>query len=58
MRVAFIFAHLDDESYGPLGTIALHIKQGDEVIVVSMCRGNRPRCRRAKYTCSDIYRNM
>jgi len=42
MKVAFIFAHLDDESYGPLGTIATHVKQGDEVIVVSMCRGNRP----------------
>ena len=42
MKVAFIFAHLDDESYGPLGTIARHVKQGDEVVVVSMCRGNRP----------------
>lgn len=42
MKVAFIFAHLDDESYGPLGTIASHVKQGDEVFVVSMCKGNRP----------------
>lgn len=42
MKVAFIFAHLDDESYGPLGTIATHVKQGDDVFVVSMCRGNRP----------------
>lgn len=42
MRVAFIFAHLDDESYGPIGTIASHVKNGDEVILVSMCRGNRP----------------
>lgn len=42
MKVAFIFAHLDDESYGPLGTIAEHVKQGDEVVVISMCRGNRP----------------
>jgi LmbE family N-acetylglucosaminyl deacetylase len=42
MRVAFIFAHLDDESYGPLGTIAKHVKNNDEVFVISMCRGNRP----------------
>lgn len=42
MKVVFVFAHLDDESYGPLGTIATHVKKGDKVIVVSMCRGNRP----------------
>lgn len=42
MKVAFILAHLDDETFGPLGTIASHVKKGDEVVVVSMCRGNRP----------------
>ena len=42
MKVAFIFAHPDDESYGPSGTIMSHVAAGDDVTVVSLCKGNRP----------------
>lgn len=41
-NVLFVFAHLDDESFGPAGTIAKHAAQGDNVCVYSLCRGNRP----------------
>lgn len=37
----FIFAHPDDEAYGPAGTIA-KIAQNHQVVVVSLCQGNRP----------------
>jgi LmbE family N-acetylglucosaminyl deacetylase len=39
--ILFVFAHPDDESYGPAGTIAKLAKQED-VIVVSLCNGARP----------------
>lgn len=42
MNVVFIFAHPDDESFGPSGTIMHHINAGDNVTVVSLCKGNRP----------------
>jgi LmbE family N-acetylglucosaminyl deacetylase len=40
--IMFIFAHPDDEAYGPAGTIKKLTSEGKEVVVVSMCRGNRP----------------
>lgn len=40
--IMFIFAHPDDEAYGPAGTIKKLTDAGEEVVVVSMCRGNRP----------------
>ena len=39
--IAFIFAHLDDESYGPLGTIA-KLSKDNEVFVLALCNGSRP----------------
>jgi LmbE family N-acetylglucosaminyl deacetylase len=42
MKVLFIFAHPDDESFGPAGTIMTHLGAGDDVTVVSLCKGNRP----------------
>jgi N-acetylglucosamine malate deacetylase 1 len=41
MKIAFIFAHPDDEAYGPAGTIA-KLSQDHEVTVVSLCQGDRP----------------
>ena len=42
MNVMFIFAHPDDEAYGPAGTIHKLAQKDNNVTVVSMCRGNRP----------------
>ena len=42
MRVVFIFAHPDDEAYGPAGTIHQLANKGHDVTVVSMCKGDRP----------------
>lgn len=39
--ILFIFAHPDDEAYGPAGTIA-RLAEDDEVMVVSLCNGERP----------------
>ena len=39
--ILFIFAHPDDEAYGPAGTIARLTKTSD-VTVVSLCNGERP----------------
>lgn len=39
--VLFIFAHPDDEAYGPAGTIS-KLAVGNKVLVASLCRGNRP----------------
>lgn len=41
MRKLFLFAHPDDESYGPAGTIAKTSLES-ETLVVSLCDGSRP----------------
>ena len=42
MKIVFIFAHPDDEAYGPSGTICKLTNAGHSVSVVVMCKGNRP----------------
>ena len=42
MTTVFLLAHPDDEAFGPAGTIAKLSSFGESVIVVSMCRGDRP----------------
>lgn len=41
MKILFVFAHLDDESFGPAGTIK-KLSEKNEVFVVSLCKGDRP----------------
>ena len=42
MNVLFVFAHPDDEAFGPAGTIKKLSSAGHRVWVVSLCKGNRP----------------
>lgn len=42
MNVLFVFAHPDDEAFGPAGTIARSVDAGDNVWVLSLCKGDRP----------------
>ena len=39
--IAFIFAHLDDESFGPSGTIA-KLAKDNEIFILSVSNGSRP----------------
>jgi len=41
LKILFIFAHPDDESYGPAGTIK-KLSESNDVFVVSLCKGDRP----------------
>lgn len=42
MTTLVIVAHPDDEAFGPAGTIASLTASGEHVVVVSLCKGNRP----------------
>lgn len=42
MKILFLFAHPDDEAYGPAGTISKLSKKSNDVVVVSLCNGKRP----------------
>jgi N-acetylglucosamine malate deacetylase 1 len=42
MKVLFIVAHPDDEAYGPYGTMARMIHEGNQVLVLCLCAGTRP----------------
>lgn len=41
MKILFIFAHPDDEAFGPAGTIA-KLSVDNDVVVCSLCNGARP----------------
>jgi LmbE family N-acetylglucosaminyl deacetylase len=41
MNILFIFAHPDDEAFGPAGTIA-KLSKNHNVYVASLCRGDTP----------------
>jgi LmbE family N-acetylglucosaminyl deacetylase len=42
MNILFVFAHPDDEAFGPAGTIRKLSDDGHRVWVLSLCKGNRP----------------
>lgn len=42
MKIFFIFAHPDDEAFGPAGTIAKLTSAGHDVSIISICDGDRP----------------
>jgi LmbE family N-acetylglucosaminyl deacetylase len=54
MNILFIFAHPDDEAFGPAGTIAKLSKEHN-VGVVSLCKGNRPGAEQVSQTRIDAF---
>lgn len=39
MKILFIFPHPDDESFGPAPAISAHLRNGDEVYLLTLTRG-------------------
>lgn len=42
MNILFVFAHPDDESFGPAGTIRKLANESHNISILAMCKGNRP----------------
>lgn len=45
MRLMYIFPHPDDESFGPAGAIHQQIKEGNEVILLTLTKGGATKVR-------------
>ena len=51
MKILYIFPHPDDESFGPAKVIARQVREGHQVYLLTLCRGEATRMRhRLGYT--------
>lgn len=45
MKLLYIFPHPDDESFGPAGAIHQQIKEGNEVLLLTLTKGGATKVR-------------
>jgi LmbE family N-acetylglucosaminyl deacetylase len=57
MKIAFVFSHLDDESYGPLGTI-IKLSKENEVFLFSLCKGTKKNYTKRKKVFNSICEDL